>query len=577
MNGPKFDGFAAAEYTGRWEPAEANPRHPLSRSEQMKTHAQSIRRAAAALLRFDVGALIPAALSYSCSAILKRRLAAAVVGLWATLAIWPMAAPADSFVRLDYNVALANHSRNSVFIQLFSDRPLTTNNFLQYVNAGRYTQSFMHRLAQNFVIQGGGYFPAFLVEPSPENISLDPTSVVDLDGNPATQNPTVQNEFSNSPTRSNVRGTIAMALSGSDPNSARSQWFVNLSNNSFLDASKFTVFGQVLNDSMDLYDQINATATISNLNPDTNDDGTRDAGPFGSSSTDGVPVLGLSLSLPVLPIITSATQIDYYGSGPAVNIPASGLSIVARDAFIDSGATFTGPGRLIVGSGHSLGIRDGITLSQGVLNIGTFAPGLQVGTVTLPSYQQTAEGALAIQLRGTTAGLQYDRLNVTGLAQMDGNVNVSLLAGFLPTPGNSFTVLSAGSISGTFGVTLPAITPGYVWNVGITSTAMTLTVVAADYNHDGVVDAADFSMWRDTLGTNVMPFTGADGSGNGIIDQADFTIWKTNFGETSGGSSGSGSSAPGSAGAVPEPSSIVLFGLAFAPFIISRARRACRS
>jgi cyclophilin family peptidyl-prolyl cis-trans isomerase len=502
----------------------------------------------------------------------RRWLALASYGaLGLAFAISPVSAVADSFVRLDYNIALASHSRNTVFLRLFDDRPLTESNFLQYVNAGRYTQTFMHRLSRDFVIQGGGFFPAFLIEPSPENISLDPTAVVDLDGNPATQNPTIQNEFSKSPARSNMRGTIAMAQLAGNPNSASNQWFVNLVDNTFLDTSNFTVFGQVLNDSMDLYDTINSTATISNLNPDTNDDGTRDGGPFGLNASDGVPVLGVNLTLPVIPIISSATQIDYYGSGSTVNVPAGGLSIVSRDAFIDNGAVFTGTGRLIVGSGHSMGVRDGISLSQGVLNIGTFAPGLQVGTVTLPSYQQTTEGTLAIQLRGTTVDTQYDRLSVTGLAQMDGSVNVSLLGGFLPTPGNSFTVLTAGSINGTFGLTLPLITAGYVWNVNVTGTTLTLTVVAADYNHDGIVNAADYTVWRDTMGAHVTAFTGADGSGNGIIDQADYTVWKNNFGETSGGSSGSGSGALGNGTAVPEPASVIL---AAAALVFSRIQRA---
>jgi hypothetical protein len=66
----------------------------------------------------------------------RRRFLAVPCATWIVLAMLPAAALADSFVRLDYNLALASHSRNTVFLQLFGDRPLTQNNFLQYVNAG---------------------------------------------------------------------------------------------------------------------------------------------------------------------------------------------------------------------------------------------------------------------------------------------------------------------------------------------------------------------------------------------------------------------------------------------------------
>ena len=64
---------------------------------------------------------------------------------------------------LDYNLTLSSHSRDTVFLELFDDKPLTTANFLQYVNNtsvvhGNYNGSIMHRLYPNFVMQGGGYW-----------------------------------------------------------------------------------------------------------------------------------------------------------------------------------------------------------------------------------------------------------------------------------------------------------------------------------------------------------------------------------------------------------------------------------
>lgn len=59
-----------------------------------------------------------------------------------------------------------------------------------------------------------------------------------------------------------------------------------------------------------------------------------------------------------------------------------------------------------------------------------------------------------------------------------------------------------------------------------------LPAASGDYNHNGVVDAADYIIWRRTLGTSIAATTGADGSGNGVVDQADYDIWRAHFGIT---------------------------------------------
>jgi hypothetical protein len=58
-------------------------------------------------------------------------------------------------------------------------------------------------------------------------------------------------------------------------------------------------------------------------------------------------------------------------------------------------------------------------------------------------------------------------------------------------------------------------------------------LLAGDYNLDGFVDAADYTFWRDTLGDVLqVTYTGADGDGNGIVDEADYAVWRQNFGAT---------------------------------------------
>jgi hypothetical protein len=75
---------------------------------------------------------------------------------------------------------------------------------------------------------------------------------------------------------------------------------------------------------------------------------------------------------------------------------------------------------------------------------------------------------------------------------------------------------------------------------------------SADYNHDGIVSAADYVVWRKTLGNVAAPpGSGADGDGSGFVDAGDYTLWRSHFGNPSGAGSGAGLSTSG----VPEPTS----------------------
>ncbi|HEY9817692.1 MAG TPA: peptidylprolyl isomerase, partial [Candidatus Obscuribacterales bacterium] len=110
----------------------------------------------------------------------------------------------------------------------------TVQNFQTYVNDGAYVNSIIHRSLPGFIVQGGGFTVDDFSAPSTVPIATIPT------------NPPVVNEFSSD--RSNLRGTIAMAKVDGNPNSATSQWFFNLDDNSAnLDAQNggFTVFGQL--------------------------------------------------------------------------------------------------------------------------------------------------------------------------------------------------------------------------------------------------------------------------------------------------------------------------------------------
>lgn len=129
----------------------------------------------------------------------------------------------------------------NISVNLFDeDTPETVENFLEYVNSAAYTNNVIHRSEPDFVIQAGGFTYN-------NDLPLDNVAT----GTPVT----------NEPVLSNVRGTLSMAKQAGNENSATSQWFINLDDNSEnLDVQNggFTVFGQVIGDGMDVVDAISA-------------------------------------------------------------------------------------------------------------------------------------------------------------------------------------------------------------------------------------------------------------------------------------------------------------------------------
>lgn len=121
--------------------------------------------------------------------------------------------------------------------------PLSSANFIEYVQSGHYDGTIFHRVIDNFMIQGGGF---------DQNMQQKPTRA------------TIQNEANNG--LKNTRGTIAMARTNA-PHSASSQFFINVNDNAFLDHTSptpqgwgYTVFGQVV-EGMDVVDQIKVVQT----------------------------------------------------------------------------------------------------------------------------------------------------------------------------------------------------------------------------------------------------------------------------------------------------------------------------
>jgi peptidyl-prolyl cis-trans isomerase A (cyclophilin A) len=120
--------------------------------------------------------------------------------------------------------------------------PKTVDNFLGYVSAGHYDGTVFHRVIDGFMVQGGGVTAELKEKPTRAPIPLESRNGL-----------------------TNVRGSVAMART-SDPNSATSQFFINVKDNPFLDAANtrdghgYAVFGKVVQ-GMDVVDKIRIVKT----------------------------------------------------------------------------------------------------------------------------------------------------------------------------------------------------------------------------------------------------------------------------------------------------------------------------
>jgi hypothetical protein len=225
---------------------------------------------------------------------------------------------------------------------------------------------------------------------------------------------------------------------------------------------------------------------------------------------------------------------------------------------IDAGATFAGGGTLVNTAGSAnLQLQDAADVDVLVENQGTLIIGNGLAAqATGLEYQQDPTGLWKLDLNGLALA-QFDRYTLTGAAQLAGTLDIDL--GYAPVAGDTFNILSAaGGVTGAFtSVLQPVGLPsGLLFKAQYQPTLVQLTAVnflAGDYNENGLVDSADYVLWRNSVGTAVVEFSGADGNGNGLIDQPDYDVWRSHFGTALG--SGAGAL---TAVAVPEPTSALL-------------------
>lgn len=129
------------------------------------------------------------------------------------------------------------------------------------------------------------------------------------------------------------------------------------------------------------------------------------------------------------------------------------------------------------------------TIQTDFTNAGTVSPGNSPGTITIDgNYTQESSGTLSIEIGGTASDTEYDQLVVSGAANLNGTLDVSLINDFSPALGDSFTVLTYASQTGTFStVNLPDLPTGLKWDVDYGASAVTLTVRAEEGSISGEV------------------------------------------------------------------------------------------
>lgn len=255
--------------------------------------------------------------------------------------------------------------------------------------------------------------------------------------------------------------------------------------------------------------------------------------------------------------LNSAVSNIKFRSGAKIGIAnaADQLITLGPESSIGPGVTFTGAGLIIAGSG-TLTLEDGAQVAVPVqvgettataIN-GNLAVGDSIGAAEVTILDLTTRGDLEIDIAGRDFD-EYDRLTTSFAANLAGDLEVTLLNGFIPRAGDSFQILqSLGSLSGQFreiGTILPTLPSNLSWEIEYdnSNSLVLLNVMSpfsADFDGDGDVDQDDLTD----------PTLGWQARYSDDLDGGNFLEWQRQFG------SGVGSLA--SSQFVPEPSSLML-------------------
>mgnify|MGYP001178210132 CR=1 FL=1 len=149
------------------------------------------------------------------------------------------------------------------------------------------------------------------------------------------------------------------------------------------------------------------------------------------------------------------------------------------------------------------------------------------------------------------AGGQAGAVNVGGQATLQGTLSISLAPGYIPAPGDQFTLLTADSlVENLASVSLPFSPVGGVWALGIDDASLVIELFhSADFNLDRIVDGSDLAAWSTGFGAENPTHASGDANGDGRVDGLDLLAWQRQLGS---------SSLAANSAAVPEPASLIL-------------------
>jgi T5SS/PEP-CTERM-associated repeat protein len=254
--------------------------------------------------------------------------------------------------------------------------------------------------------------------------------------------------------------------------------------------------------------------------------------------------------------VTSATSFistnEYVNHGlGSVRVDGTGSRWTVTSLYVGGiggeGGTLTVSNHGVVQVGVFLQVRAAAELrgdgeiNGNVTSSGLVAPGVSIGSLRIQGDYGTS-GAVQIELASASS---YDQLLITGDVTVGGALAVNLVNGYTPSIGQSFTILTADLVNGTFAAELLPSVPNLEFDVIYNAQSVVLKVLSAlpgDFNGNGVVDGADYVVWRKIDGT-----------------QTGYETWRAHFGQTAGSGSVANSN-----DAVPESATLVLLILAAA-------------
>lgn len=240
------------------------------------------------------------------------------------------------------------------------------------------------------------------------------------------------------------------------------------------------------------------------------------------------------------------------------------LTLINNNINIEQGAVFNnGGGALKIPDGSHM-VADNLADIDVLVEMnGAFRPGNfnGIGRVDMFDYQQGETGELYVEIIGTALNA-FDRLVLSGDAVLDGYLNIDIDeispgVPFVPALGQTFNIITGNSVTGQFDYfDVSGMPAGLAFHVNYLANAVQLQVVnkeffEADFDEDGDVDQTDYAIWVGAFNLNQL----GDATGDNISNAADYTVWRDQLGSVSDGIPGSGGFG---LAAVPEPGTLAL-------------------